>query len=542
MAKILLVEDDINLGEIYQARMEAEGYEVVAASDGETALALAAKEKPDLIISDVMMPKISGFEMLDILRNTDGLKQTRVIMLTALGQAEDKTRADSLGADKYLVKSQVTLEDIVSAAKELLGETDDIAEPVAPAAPAAVPEPVAVVPAPVQEAPSEPLAATEPAELPAATPAVETATETTEEQPAIPEVPVSDTEPAPQPAYEPQQPDPIASVDPIQPQGEPIVADQQPEPQAVETPDVQSVPAPEVPQTPATEENVTAAYDATPAAQTTEEQAPLADSESTFQLAEPVQATEVAPVEPAYPQPALETAPQIDTPPEPAYTTSDPIEPPSIEAAEQAVDAALQPDPNAPAPEPTPALPPQPSSEEPYAAPVTDSTFTAAITPDNDPALQPAAGEVAATDETADTPVTNDQPTDAPQTAAQIDDQVVSNAVDELLAKSGEGDSDYVPNNDERVKQRIIAPIPHPPQPSLDELLAKEEAKEAEAEATGGTDANAAAPSPTPPPMPLADPNSDDPDIAALGKAQAEAAAKQQQPNSGGFDASKIAL
>ena len=92
--------------------MAAEGYQIVSAHDGEEALALAAKEKPDLIIADVMMPKISGFEMLDILRNTDGLKATRVIMLTALGQAEDKTRAEGLGADRYLVKSQVTLEDM----------------------------------------------------------------------------------------------------------------------------------------------------------------------------------------------------------------------------------------------------------------------------------------------------------------------------------------------------------------------------------------------------------------------------------------------
>ena len=112
-AKIMLVEDDNNLSEIYQARLTAEGYTIVSAHDGEEALALAAKEKPDLIIADVMMPKISGFEMLDILRNTPNLKETKVIMLTALGQAEDKSRAQTLGADRYLVKSQVTLEDIV---------------------------------------------------------------------------------------------------------------------------------------------------------------------------------------------------------------------------------------------------------------------------------------------------------------------------------------------------------------------------------------------------------------------------------------------
>ena len=70
MAKILLVEDDNNLREIYEARLQAEGYNIVSAHDGEEALVVAKAEKPDLIISDVMMPKISGFEMLDILRNT----------------------------------------------------------------------------------------------------------------------------------------------------------------------------------------------------------------------------------------------------------------------------------------------------------------------------------------------------------------------------------------------------------------------------------------------------------------------------------------
>lgn len=135
MTKVLLVEDDNNLREIYEARLAAEGYEISTAKDGEDALAVAKQVKPDLIISDVMMPRISGFEMLDILRNTDGLKHTKIIMLTALGQSEDKSRADNLGADRYLVKSQVTLEDIVKAAEELLNPTasDDIIDTSAPA-------------------------------------------------------------------------------------------------------------------------------------------------------------------------------------------------------------------------------------------------------------------------------------------------------------------------------------------------------------------------------------------------------------------------
>ena len=161
MAKIMLVEDDNNLREIYGARLLAEGYEIVSAKDGEEALAMAVKEKPDLIISDIMMPKISGFDMLDILRSTAETKHTKVIMMTALSQIEDKERADRLGADRYLVKSQVTLEDVATAAREVLNDTD--AGQIDP-----------LVPAPVaagSDAPAEPVTAEEPA------PAAETPTE-----------------------------------------------------------------------------------------------------------------------------------------------------------------------------------------------------------------------------------------------------------------------------------------------------------------------------------------------------------------------------
>lgn len=118
----MLVEDDNNLREIYEARLTAEGYEIISAPDGEAALALAIKERPDLIISDIMMPKVSGFDMLDILKSTTETKDIKVIMMTALNQAEDKTKAENLGANVYLVKSQVTLEDVVRSVKELLGE------------------------------------------------------------------------------------------------------------------------------------------------------------------------------------------------------------------------------------------------------------------------------------------------------------------------------------------------------------------------------------------------------------------------------------
>ena len=198
MAKIMLVEDDTNLLEIYGARLLAEGYEVVSAKDGEEALAMAVKEKPDLIISDIMMPKISGFDMLDILRSTPETKNAKVIMMTALNQAEDKERADKLGADRYLVKSQVTLEDVAQAAKEALGEAAPAPAPAPAAAPAAettpapvaetpVPAPVpAPAPTPTAEAPAPavvtPPAAPAPAPATTPTPAAESAQSTPVDQ------------------------------------------------------------------------------------------------------------------------------------------------------------------------------------------------------------------------------------------------------------------------------------------------------------------------------------------------------------------------
>ncbi len=159
MAKIMLVEDDNNLREIYQARLAAEGYEIVSAKDGEEALAIAVKEKPDLIVSDVMMPKVSGFEMLDILRSTSGIKDTKIIMMTALSQAEDKARAEKLGADRYLVKSQVTLEDMAKTVADVLngvGENDTPAAPAPDSAPAVVAAAPAVPQTPPPTPPSSP--------------------------------------------------------------------------------------------------------------------------------------------------------------------------------------------------------------------------------------------------------------------------------------------------------------------------------------------------------------------------------------------------
>ncbi len=119
--KILLVEDDIGLATVYKARLEAEGFEVYHCNNGEAALSDAIKYKPELIILDVMMPKISGFDVLDILRNTPETANVKVVMLTALSQPKDLEKAKQLGADDYLVKSQVVIADVIDRIKHHLG-------------------------------------------------------------------------------------------------------------------------------------------------------------------------------------------------------------------------------------------------------------------------------------------------------------------------------------------------------------------------------------------------------------------------------------
>jgi CheY-like chemotaxis protein len=150
MTKIMLVEDDKSLREIYGVRLLAEGYDIVSAGDGEEALAMAIKERPALIITDVMMPRISGFDMLDILRSTTETKNIKVIMMTALSSEDQRKHGEQLGADRYLVKSQVGIEDVVRVVHEVLGDKPTAsapAPPSVPAAPAALVNP-ASVPAP----------------------------------------------------------------------------------------------------------------------------------------------------------------------------------------------------------------------------------------------------------------------------------------------------------------------------------------------------------------------------------------------------------
>ncbi len=328
MAKIMLVEDDNNLREIYEARLLAEGYEIVAAKDGEEALALAVKEKPDLIISDVMMPKISGFDMLDILRSTPETKDTKVIMMTALSQTEDKGRADKLGADRYLVKSQVTLEDVAKVAHDVLsGDSSPDASTTSAAMPAIAPEPTPAFDTPTPDPVAAPTVVepssgvSEPTQAPAdTTPVVD--------EPTAPAQPIAAPDPM-QPTTAPVTPvvdepvaDPITEeveelITPTPAEVSPEVPAAEPTPITVETSD-QVEATPEAPGTdasvdpqvfePAVSDDLT---------QTTEDEESAAESQINDILAQAVEPESEAPLAPP---PASEPIEEVSTVPEPAET------------------------------------------------------------------------------------------------------------------------------------------------------------------------------------------------------------------------------
>ena len=118
--KILIVEDDDSLAGIYEVRLSNESYSLNRVTNGEDALAAAIDFQPDLILLDIMMPKVSGFDVLDILKNTPETASIKIVMLTAMGQESDKKRAMELGADDYLVKSQVLIVDVLDRIKKQL--------------------------------------------------------------------------------------------------------------------------------------------------------------------------------------------------------------------------------------------------------------------------------------------------------------------------------------------------------------------------------------------------------------------------------------
>lgn len=118
--QILVVDDDTNLTKLYEAALAARGYRVLTANDGETALTIAEREKPNLILLDIMMPAIHGLHVLDILKATPETKDISIIMLTALGDDATKEKAIECGASDYIVKSETNMSEVLDRVSKAL--------------------------------------------------------------------------------------------------------------------------------------------------------------------------------------------------------------------------------------------------------------------------------------------------------------------------------------------------------------------------------------------------------------------------------------
>jgi len=119
-ATILIIEDDKFLRDLTAHKLEKEGYAVIIAPDGEEAIKIMETTIPQLILLDIVLPGIDGFEVLRQIKVVNSLKNVPVILLTNLGQQEDVERGKSLGAKDFLIKAHVTLDEIVDKIKEIL--------------------------------------------------------------------------------------------------------------------------------------------------------------------------------------------------------------------------------------------------------------------------------------------------------------------------------------------------------------------------------------------------------------------------------------
>lgn len=120
--KILLVEDDENIREMYQMKLEMEGYRVVAVGDGRKALELIKKENPNLVLLDILLPKKDGFEILKEIRQSknENVKNTPVIIASNLSHPDDRQEAKRLAVFDYLVKAEVTPQEMADKVSEAL--------------------------------------------------------------------------------------------------------------------------------------------------------------------------------------------------------------------------------------------------------------------------------------------------------------------------------------------------------------------------------------------------------------------------------------
>jgi len=124
MKKILIIEDDPFLSEMYMAKFSQSDFQVEVATDGKKGLEKIKTSKPDLILLDIVLPKMDGFEILKKVKEDSQLKKIPVILLTNLGQKNEVEKGLALGADEYIIKAHFTPTAVVTKVKEILSKND----------------------------------------------------------------------------------------------------------------------------------------------------------------------------------------------------------------------------------------------------------------------------------------------------------------------------------------------------------------------------------------------------------------------------------
>ena len=118
--KVLIIEDDSYISDMYRIKLESENFEVATAEDGIIGIKMLKKQKPDIILLDVVMPKMDGFDVLKTIKKNVELKEVPVVLLTNLSQKENVERGFELGADSYIIKAHFTPSEVVEKIKGIL--------------------------------------------------------------------------------------------------------------------------------------------------------------------------------------------------------------------------------------------------------------------------------------------------------------------------------------------------------------------------------------------------------------------------------------
>jgi DNA-binding response OmpR family regulator len=118
--KIAIIEDDLAIVQMYRTKFESEGYDVETAGDGKTGMMLIEDFKPDIVLLDLMMPEVTGFDVLSHLRQTATAHPFKVIVLTNMGDTETATRVYKMAADDFIVKAESTPKQVVERVQKIL--------------------------------------------------------------------------------------------------------------------------------------------------------------------------------------------------------------------------------------------------------------------------------------------------------------------------------------------------------------------------------------------------------------------------------------